>query len=70
MGIIYFPKLEFKNILRLYEKVKTQKKMHLTKFLDKLIKNNIKVYGIPVSDYWYEFDDIDDYTNFLDLKKK
>ena len=25
--------------------------MHLTKFLDTLIKNNVKVTGIPVSDF-------------------
>ena len=43
--------------------------MHLTKFLDTLIKNNVKVTGIPVSDFWYEFDDMDDYKNFLKLKK-
>ena len=69
MGIIYFPKSEFKNILRFYTKFENQKKMHLTKFLDKLIKNKVKVYGIPVSDIWYEFDDIDDYKNYLKLKK-
>jgi choline kinase len=69
MGIIYFPKLEFENIFRVYEKFDSHKKMHLTKFLDLLIKNNVKVYGVPVNDFWYEFDDIDDYKNFLILKK-
>ena len=69
MGIIYFPKLEFTNILRLYSKLKNEKKMHLTKFLNRLIKSKVKVYGIPVSDFWYEFDDFDDYKNFLKLKK-
>ena len=69
MGIIYFPKLEFVNILKLYSKLKNEKKMHLTNFLDKLIKSKITVYGIPVSDFWYEFDDFDDYKNFMKLKK-
>lgn len=69
MGIIYFPKIEFKKIFKIYKKFENQKKMHLTKFLDTLIKNNVKVTGIPVSDFWYEFDDMDDYKNFLKLKK-
>lgn len=69
MGIIYFPKSEFVNILKLYSKLKNEKKMHLTNFLDKLIKSKITVYGIPVSDFWYEFDDFDDYNNFNKLKK-
>ena len=44
--------------------------MHLTKFLDKLIKTSITVHGIPVSDFWYEFDDFDDFhKNFMELKK-
>ena len=70
MGIIYFPKIEFKNILTLYSKLKNKSKMHLTKFLDQLIKRKIKVYGVPVSNFWYEFDDLTDYRNFLKLKKR
>ena len=69
MGIIYFPKIEFTKILKMYTKLKDQKKMHLTKFLDILIKSKVKVYGIPISSYWYEFDDYQDYQNFLKLKK-
>jgi choline kinase len=69
MGIIYFPKIEFINIFKLYTKLKDQKKMHLTKFLDTLVKSKVKVYGIPISSYWYEFDDYQDYQNFLKLKK-
>ena len=69
MGIIYFPKIEFTKILKMYTKLKDQKKMHLTKFLDILIKSKVKVYGIPISSYWYEFDDYQDYQNFLRLKK-
>lgn len=69
MGIIYFPKIEFKNIFKIYAKFKDKRKMHLTKFLDILIKSKIKVYGIPTSSYWYEFDDYQDYQNFMRLKK-
>ena len=69
MGIIYFPKIEFKNILSLYLKLKDKSKMHLTKFLDKLIKNKIKIYGVPITSFWYEFDDFIDYKNFLKIKK-
>ena len=69
MGIIYFPKKEFKNILNLYLKVKNQRSMHLTKFLNVLIVRKVKVCGVPISSYWYEFDDYDDYLNFIKLIK-
>ena len=43
--------------------------MHLTSFLDELIKKEIKVYAVPISSFWYEFDDLIDYKNFLNLKR-
>ncbi|WP_435116875.1 NTP transferase domain-containing protein [Candidatus Pelagibacter bacterium nBUS_49] len=69
MGMLYIPKLEFKSVFNVYSKFENKRKMHLTMFLNKLIKNKIKVYGIPTSDFWYEFDDYDDYKNFLNLNK-
>ena len=43
--------------------------MHLTKFLNVLIVRKVKVCGVPISSYWYEFDDYDDYLNFIKLRK-
>ena len=47
----------------------TIKKMHLTLFLNKLIKHKFKIVGIPHKTYWYEFDDYEDYQNFTKLNK-
>ena len=69
MGIAYFPKIEFKKISKIYLNLKNVSKMHLTSFLDKLIKKRIKVYAVPILSFWYEFDDLTDYKNFLNLIK-
>ena len=69
MGIIYFPKILFKRIYLLYSKIEENKKPHLTWFLNYLIKNNFKIFGLPTSCFWYEFDNYNDYINFLKIKK-
>lgn len=68
MGIVYIPKGLKKKILDKYDKVKNNKKLHTTNFLDYLIKNKINVKAIKYSKDWYEFDDNEDFLNFKDYK--
>ena len=67
MGIVYIPKV-LKKILDMYNKVKKNKKLHTTNFLDYLIKKKIKVKAIKYSKDWYEFDDKEDFLNFKSYK--
>ena len=63
MGLIYIPKFKLKLIK---EKINSNKnpKMHITSFLNSLIAHKQKIKCIPTTDYWYEFDDMDDLKNF------
>ena len=56
-----------KKILNLYEVIKKNKKLHLTGFLNFIIKKKIKIKCTKYDGKWYEFDDIEDYSNY---KKK
>ena len=68
MGIVYIPKGLKKKILDKYDKVKNNKKLHTTNFLDYLIKRKINVKAIKYSKDWYEFDDNEDFLNFKNYK--
>ena len=64
MGIIFIPK-KYRNILfKNYKNIKNKNKIHLTFFLNYLIKKNCPVYGEITDKFWYEFDDYDDYKNY------
>ena len=68
MGIVYIP-YELKNIvLEKYKKIKNNKKIHTTNFLDHLIKKKINIKAIKYSKNWYEFDDNEDFLNFKKYK--
>lgn len=64
MGIIYIP-FQFKKLLVDEIKKVKNNKLHITHFLNKIIKkyNNIKI--IETKDLWYEFDDVSDYESFF-----
>ena len=64
MGIIYIP-FKYKNLL-IYEikKIKNNK-LHITNFLNKIIKKYYNVKIIETKDLWYEFDDVSDYESFF-----
>lgn len=65
MGIIFLPEILRKKFLSQYEKIKKLKKMHITKFLNILIKQKIGIKCIKVKDDWYEFDNKKDLINFI-----
>tara|TARA_A100001015_G_C14984535_1_gene710937 strand:- start:153 stop:887 length:735 start_codon:yes stop_codon:yes gene_type:complete len=67
MGILFIPKAQRKRVLNFYNKSKFKKKLHLTNFLNKLVKKNFKIDCIRTNEKWYEFDDYFDYLNY---KKK
>lgn len=64
MGIICIP-FKFKYLLINEIKKEKNNKLHITNFLNKIIKkyNNIKI--IEFNDLWYEFDDVSDYESFF-----
>jgi len=64
MGITFIPKFQRKNILKFYNSIKIKKKLHLTTFLNKLVKKKFKINCIKINDNWYEFDDYSDYLNY------
>ncbi len=64
MGITFIPKSQRKKILNFYDKAKSKNNLHLTTFLNKLVKKSFKINCIKTSDKWYEFDDYSDYLNF------
>ncbi len=68
MGIIYIPKELIKIIVDNYKRIKNEKKLHTTNFLDHLIKKKINVKAIKYNKDWYEFDDIEDFSNFKNYK--
>ena len=64
MGIIYIPKNKINLIKKLISKNQKNKKLHISQFLNKVIKKNIQVKCLPTQNYWYEFDDLSDLKNF------
>ena len=64
MGIIYFPKKIKKEIIKNYKKKLSNKKIHITRFLNELIKKKFKIKCLPCRSEWFEFDDIQDVKNF------
>jgi phosphoenolpyruvate phosphomutase len=67
MGLVMINKENKKEIIRLYNSAKNNKKIHLTNFLNLIVKKKINIKCLKYLKNWYEFDDIDDYLNY---KKK
>ena len=68
MGIIFIPKNKIKKILKIYKNLNDIKKIHLTSFLNLLIKKKMIINTIKISSGWYEFDDYEDYKNYVNKK--
>ena len=64
MGIVFIPRSIRKKIIAIYKSLKNSDKMHVTEFLNILIKKNIKIKCVKYNNHWYEFDDINDYLNY------
>ena len=64
MGMIYFPKKSISKVLKIYKEKTFHKKIHITQFLNHLLKKNMKIKCLPCKSNWYEFDDIQDIRNF------
>ena len=64
MGIFYISKEINKSFQQLFNKKSKNKNVHITYFLNS-VKKIFDIFCIKSNDYWYEFDDYDDYTNFL-----
>lgn len=64
MGLIAIPKDKRKKILHLYSKIKKNKKMHASEFLNYLLKKNVVIKTVVINKGWYEFDDYEDLINF------
>ena len=67
MGLVMINKENKKEIIKLYNSTKNNKKIHLTEFLNLILKKKINIKCLKYLKNWYEFDDIDDYLNY---KKK
>mgnify|MGYP001435051084 CR=1 FL=1 len=67
MGLVMINKENRKRIIQLYNLTKNNKKIHLTQFLNIIIKKKIDIKCLKYFKNWYEFDDINDYLNY---KKK
>ena len=64
MGLIYIPQKKREHLLNIYHKLKKQKKMHATNFLNYLIKNKLIIDTVKINNGWYEFDDLEDLNNY------
>ena len=64
MGLVMINKENKKEIIKLYKSIKNNKKIHLTEFLNLIVKKKIKIKCLKYLKNWYEFDDIDDYINY------
>lgn len=67
MGLLMINKESKKDIIKLYNSTKNNKKIHLTQFLNLVVKKKINIKCLKYLKNWYEFDDINDYLNY---KKK
>lgn len=70
MGITFIPKSKRKDVLNFYKNLKEKNKLHLTSFLNLLIKKRNKIFCIKTNDKWYEFDDYSDFLNYKKYYKK
>lgn len=68
MGIIYFPKARIRKFIKFYNDLKKKNTLHITNFLDLMIKKKHLIKVIPLKFFWYEFDDYQDFLNFKRLK--
>jgi len=64
MGLIYIPQKKREYVLNMYHRIKKQKKMHATNFLNYLIKNKLIIDTVKIDNGWYEFDDLEDLNNY------
>jgi L-glutamine-phosphate cytidylyltransferase len=64
MGLIFIPKKFRLIVIKNYKLLRNKKKMHLTTFLNQLIKKNCPVFFKSTKEVWYEFDDYNDFVNF------
>jgi choline kinase len=64
MGITFIPQSQRKEVLNFYDEIKVKNRLHLTTFLNKLVKKKFKINCIKTNDEWYEFDDYFDYLNY------
>ena len=64
MGLVMINKENKKEIIKLYNSTKNNKKIHLTKFLNLIVKKKINIKCLKYLKNWYEFDDIEDYINY------
>ena len=69
MGIIYFPKQRIKNFIKFYKSLNKKNTLHVTNFLDLMIRKKHRIKSIPLKSFWYEFDDYQDFLQFKRLKK-
>ena len=67
MGIIFIPANLIKIVMNKY-KIYKNGKLQFTEFINKLIKDNIKIKCLEYNDFWYEIDDIEDFKNYKKLK--
>jgi len=69
MGIVFIPKKFINLIINKYN-IYSNSKLQLTQFVNKLIKDNIKIKCVNYNDFWYEIDDYEDLINYKKSKKK
>ena len=69
MGIVFIPEILRKKIIKEYTNYNNHK-IQLTRFINSLILNKIKVEFIPYKDSWFEFDDIQDLKRFNNANNK
>lgn len=67
LGVIFIPKNCIKTIIKKYKSF-NNKNLQFTQFINRLIKNKIKIKCVEYKDFWYEFDDYEDLTNFKKIK--
>ncbi len=65
MGLLYIPKKKIKKFISLYRSNKKFRSIHLTSFLNYLIINGLKIKCLPYNGKWFEFDDNEDLSNFI-----
>ena len=68
MGIFFIKKKVVNKIIYFYKKIKSNKYMHITTFLN-LISTFFFIKCKVINDFWYEFDDYEDIRNFIKFRK-